>query len=62
MTRILSEVNVGDEVTVLISRDGVIKELRFTLPENKQADYVIEPVADATPEQIAIRNIWLSTN
>lgn len=62
MDRIIGEANPGDELTVLLSRDGVIKEFVVELPASKKADYVIEPLADATDQQIAIRNIWLSSN
>lgn len=60
MDRILGGASVGDEITVLVSRDGVIKEFKVTLPESKRADYVIEPMPNATKEQISIRKIWLS--
>lgn len=62
MDRIIGEASVGDEMKVLVSRDGVIKEYVIELPENKKGAYVIEPIADATEDQIEIRNIWLSTN
>lgn len=60
MDRILGGASVGDEITVLVSRDGIIKEFKVTLPESKRADYVIEPMPNATKEQISIRKIWLS--
>lgn len=62
MNRIIGNAEVGDELTVLVSRDGIMKEFIVRLPENKRADYIIEPIPDATNDQIAIRNVWLSSN
>jgi predicted metalloprotease with PDZ domain len=49
----------GDELRVLVARDGRIVEARITLDPARPEVTGIEPMADATPEQRAIVEKWL---
>lgn len=60
LQRILSGSKVGDELQVLVSRDGIIKEFKVKLTASKKGDYVIQPLEKATDEQIKLRHTWLS--
>jgi len=60
LERILADSKVGDELLVLVSRDGIIKEIKVKLPASTKGDYIIRPVEKATAEQLKIRKTWLS--
>lgn len=60
LDRILSNAKIGDKVHVIVSRDGIIKELDVILSASLKADYLIRPLATVTPEQYKLREIWLS--
>jgi len=60
LERILGTSKVGDELLVLVSRDGIIKELKVKLPASTKGDYIIRPIEKASEEQLEIRKIWLS--
>ncbi|HUH19925.1 M61 family metallopeptidase [Albibacterium sp.] len=60
LDRILSNAKIGDKVHVIVSRDGIIKELDVILSASLKADYLIRPLATVTPEQSKLREIWLS--
>src|SRR5690606_23958835 len=60
LDRILLASKVGEELEVLLSRDGIIKKIQVNLSANTKGDYIIQPMEKASAEQIKIRNLWLS--
>lgn len=58
--RAISARKVGDKLKVTISRDGVMRDIDVTLTQNPGGRYRIEVDKDATAEQLAIREKWLS--
>ncbi len=60
MNRFLQSVNVGDAVTVLLSRDGKIRELTITVGKDTKGAFNIVPLQQPTPEQEKLGKIWLS--
>jgi predicted metalloprotease with PDZ domain len=50
---------VGSTVRLLVTRDGLTKELSFPLLANTAVRYRIEVAQDATPAQLAVRRKWL---
>lgn len=60
--RILLASKVGDNLEVLLSRDGIIKEINVKLLAATKGDYIIQPLEKASVEQIKIRDLWLSLN
>jgi len=60
LDRILAQSKVGEELNVLLSRDGIIREVKVTLPRSSRGDYVIQPLPNASAEQLALRKVWLS--
>ena len=62
LDRVLAQSKVGEELKVLLSRDGMMREVKISLPRSTRGDYVIQPLTNATAEQLALRKIWLSLN
>lgn len=60
LDRILAGSMVGDKLHVIVSRDGIIKELDLILSASGKADYLIRPLSTVTPEQVKLRETWLS--
>jgi predicted metalloprotease with PDZ domain len=60
LAKTLASKKVGEKLSVLISRDGLIQQLDVTLTQNESARYRIEIDKNASSEQILIRNKWLS--
>lgn len=60
LERILTSAKVGDQLEVLVSRDGIIKTIEVSLPASKKGDYLVRSVDKPTVQQLEIRNIWLS--
>lgn len=50
---------VGDKVNILISRDGLIKNIEIPLKANTDVKYRLEIDKDASAEQLAVRKKWL---
>lgn len=50
---------VGDKVQVVVNRDGLRKVIEITLSRNPGASFVISPLKNASPAQLAVRNRWL---
>ena len=57
--RIISQKNVGDKITVLVSRDGVLKDIEVNLMKNSVLKYVITPIENPTALQLKVRSKWL---
>lgn len=57
---VLSLAKEGDTVQVLISRDGLIKEIPVTLIASHKKSYSIERRENATTQERRLGNIWLS--
>src|SRR5690606_37275800 len=62
LDRVLAQSKVGEELKVLLSRDGMMREVKISLPRSTRGDYVIQPLTNAKAEQLALRKIWLSLN
>jgi predicted metalloprotease with PDZ domain len=60
LARLIASKKVGDKVKITIARDGLIKTITVTLTKNPGARYRIEVDQNATAEQLAIREKWLS--
>lgn len=50
----------GDEIRVLISRDGLVRELVLELKRDSNSSFSIQRSLDATAEQTRLGDIWLS--
>jgi hypothetical protein len=48
-----------DEVELLLSRDGIVKEITVQLALNHRVNYKIEPMENPGKLQLKIRNKWL---
>lgn len=51
---------IGEKVTVLLSRDGLIKTVLVTLQKDPKGKFHIENSDNATPDQFAVRKRWLN--
>lgn len=58
--KMLEGKNVGDKITVTVTRDGQSLQIPVTLLRNNDVKTKIESVASPTAQQIAVRNKWLS--
>jgi predicted metalloprotease with PDZ domain len=56
----LNDKKPGDKIAVTVIRDGESLILPVTLLKNTRVKYKIEPVANATPQQLLVRKKWLS--
>lgn len=61
MSAIMQQAKVGDSVTIMIARDGQIRELEITLKNDQNAMYSIAPLQGATSEQQRLGKLWLSS-
>jgi predicted metalloprotease with PDZ domain len=59
LLRIIAMKKVGDKITILINRAGIIQNLEVMLGKNPNASYGIQRVASATPQQEALLQQWL---
>jgi predicted metalloprotease with PDZ domain len=50
----------GDKINITLIRDGLTTTLTVTLLKNARVKYKIVPVDNATPQQLLVRNKWLS--
>ncbi|HEY0056125.1 MAG TPA: PDZ domain-containing protein [Pedobacter sp.] len=60
LAKAISSKKVGEKIKVTISRDGLIQDLSVTITANTSARYRIDVDKNATAEQMAIREKWLS--
>ncbi|WP_156309196.1 M61 family metallopeptidase [Sphingobacterium endophyticum] len=51
---------VGDPINILVSRDGLIREITVHLKASDKVSYVIERNPNRTEEQSALGDLWLS--
>jgi len=49
----------GDKISVSILRDGLPITLPVTLLRNPRVNYKVEPIANPTPQQLAVQKKWL---
>lgn len=59
---IISNSHVGTELNVMIAREGLIREIQVVLKASDRVSYYIERNPNATVEQRALGDIWLSLN
>lgn len=59
LTKALSYKKAGDKLSILLSRDGMIKMIDITLVKNTTVKYKIEKVANPSPEQDAAYKQWI---
>ena len=55
----LKDKKPGDQVRVLVSRRGTIRELEVLLGKRPERSFAITPIADPTPLQAAVLKDWL---
>ena len=60
LSRLMQLAVVGDQLNVLIARDGKIKELTITLGEDTNGAFRIVPLKNVSAEQELLGKIWLS--
>jgi predicted metalloprotease with PDZ domain len=59
LTKALTYKKAGDKITILLSRDGMIKTIEVTLIKNTTVKYKIEKMATPSPEQEAAYKQWI---
>lgn len=57
---LIDDKKVGDKINVNIIRDGLPLTIPVTLLKNAKVKYKIEPIDNATPQQLLVRKKWLS--
>lgn len=60
MDHFLHTTAIGENVGILISRDGIIKTLYIAVQSSTKKSYSIQRKEDATEEEKALGNLWLS--
>lgn len=60
LAHVIQQTSPGDEITVLISRDGIIRELPVTLKAATEGAYGVQRLTQSTDEQKRLGQIWLS--
>ena len=59
VNKLITEKKVGDKVTVLISRDGILQNIEVVLVKNPNVEYRIVSLKDANAAQLTVRKKWL---
>jgi predicted metalloprotease with PDZ domain len=59
LNRIMATRKVGDKITVLINRAGIIQTLETVVQKNPNISYRMQRVANTTPQQEAMLKKWL---
>ena len=59
LNRLLAGRRVGETITVLVNRNGLIRSLPIRLTENPLSSYRLEPVANPTQQQRSLYAKWL---
>jgi len=57
---ILASKQVGEQIKLVIARDGLLQQLTVTLQKQDKKNYVIQRKENSTLQQQAYGNIWLS--
>ncbi len=60
--RLIGGHRVGDTVSLLVNRAGMLKRIPVTLIANPLASYRLEPMTNPTPQQQALYKRWLFIN
>lgn len=60
LNRLMQLADIGDQLDVLIARDGKIRELTITMGADTKGAFRIVPQQNASPEQERLGKIWLS--
>lgn len=60
MAYIIQHAKIGDELKVLISRDGLVRELTIQLKASIEGAYALQRYPLATTEQQRLGQVWLS--
>ncbi len=60
LDRVIQASKIGDSVNILISRDGMLKELSVQVRASKTGKYAFMPIENATAEQQQLREKWLA--
>lgn len=61
LNTIIQQYKAGDRLLVLISRDGLIRELALDLKKDGNRSFTISRSPNATAEQTRLGDVWLST-
>ena len=59
LSKFISSAKVGDKLKIELVRDGLVKNLEVRLLKNPAVKYKIEPLENATDQQLMIRKKWL---
>lgn len=59
LDRAVQAAKIGDTLDILLSRGGLIKDLKITVSKNTTGRYAISPIGNPTEQQLQIRNAWL---
>ncbi len=59
VSKIIAAKKVGDKVTVLINRDGVLQNIEVVLIKDPNAKFKIMPLGETNAEQLLVRKKWL---
>lgn len=60
LDKLISSKQVGEKVTILLSRDGLVRTLAVALKKENKAKFRIEASKDASAQQFAVRKKWLN--
>ena len=60
LNRVMQTASIGEELDILVARDGKIRALKIRLEKDTKGIYAIAPLQNATPEQERLGKIWLS--
>ena len=60
VSTMLNGKKIGDKVSVAVTRDGLPMVLPVTLLRNNKVKFKIEPLPDASPQQLEVRKKWLN--
>lgn len=60
MTHAIQQASVGDEMQVLVSRDGIVREFTIVLKASTNGIYAVQQYTLATEEQRRLGRFWLS--
>ncbi len=59
VSKMIADKKAGDEIILLISRDGMVREIPVVLENNKDVKYKIEKLPKVTPLQDAVYKGWM---
>jgi predicted metalloprotease with PDZ domain len=59
LEKAIAQKRVGNKISVLVSRDGVLKDIELELIRDPAVKYKIIPVESPTAQQLKVRSKWL---